>query len=97
MINCRFYLALLLLRTGTLFWRYDREKDQVFGQDPEGHRYPRPISEGFPGVIGPIDTAFYDRRDSHIYFFKKSLVRPDLLLFLLGVHMMPVGMRARVV
>lgn len=33
------------------------------------------ISKGFPGVSGPIDTAFYDRRDSLIYFFKKTLVR----------------------
>ncbi|XP_039991798.1 matrix metallopeptidase-21 [Xiphias gladius] len=59
---------------GTRFWRYDNENDKVFRQDPEGHRYPRLISEGFPGVSSPIDTAFYDRRDSHIYFFKKTLV-----------------------
>ncbi|XP_035520200.1 matrix metallopeptidase-21 [Morone saxatilis] len=59
---------------GTQFWRYDNENDQVFRQDAEGHRYPRLISEGFPGVFGPIDTAFYDRRDSHIYFFKNTLV-----------------------
>ncbi|XP_074475098.1 matrix metallopeptidase-21 [Sebastes fasciatus] len=59
---------------GAQFWRYDNEKDQVFRQDPEGHRYPRLISEGFPGVFGPVDTAFYDRRDSHIYFFKNTLV-----------------------
>ncbi|KAM3592472.1 uncharacterized protein V6R79_019538 [Siganus canaliculatus] len=59
---------------GTQFWRYDNNNDQVFEQDPEGHRYPRLISEGFPGVFGPIDTAFYDRRDSHIYFFKNKLV-----------------------
>ncbi|XP_071318680.1 matrix metallopeptidase-21 [Trachinotus anak] len=59
---------------GTRFWRYDSENDEVFTQDPEGHRYPRLISEGFPGVSGPIDTAFYDRRDSHIYFFKNTLV-----------------------
>nr|XP_046233235.1 matrix metallopeptidase-21 [Scatophagus argus] len=59
---------------GTQFWRYDSENDQVFRQDPEGHRYPRLISEGFPGVFSPIDTAFYDRRDSHIYFFKNALV-----------------------
>lgn len=63
------------MRAGTRFWRYDSEKDQVFRQDPKGRRYPRPISEGFPGVAGPIDTAFYNRRDSHIYFFKNSLVR----------------------
>ncbi|XP_063338908.1 matrix metallopeptidase-21 isoform X2 [Pelmatolapia mariae] len=59
---------------GTQFWRYDSENDQVFGHDSEGHHYPRLISEGFPGVPSPIDTAFYDRRDSHIYFFKNNLV-----------------------
>ncbi|XP_054454611.1 matrix metallopeptidase-21 [Anoplopoma fimbria] len=59
---------------GARFWRYDNENDQAFRQDPEGHRYPRLISEGFPGVFGPIDTAYYDRRDSRIYFFKNSLV-----------------------
>ncbi|KAM7370649.1 hypothetical protein PAMP_010178 [Pampus punctatissimus] len=59
---------------GTQFWRYDNDNDQVFRKDPEGHRYPRLISEGFPGVSGPIDTAIYDRRDSHIYFFKSTLV-----------------------
>uniref|UniRef100_A0A3B4ZJ76 Matrix metallopeptidase 21 n=1 Tax=Stegastes partitus TaxID=144197 RepID=A0A3B4ZJ76_9TELE len=57
----------------TQFWRYDNENDRVFRQDPEGQRYPRLISEGFPGVSGPIDTAFYDRRDSRIYFFKNTL------------------------
>ncbi|XP_017289875.1 matrix metallopeptidase-21 [Kryptolebias marmoratus] len=59
---------------GTQFWRYRIENDQVFIQEPDGHRYPRMISEGFPGVPAPIDTAFYDRRDSHIYFFKGTLV-----------------------
>lgn len=73
--NCCFSYA------GTRFWRYDSENDQVFRKDPEGHRYPRLISEGFPGVIGPIDTAFYDRRDSHIYFFRNSLVRHNSLIF----------------
>lgn len=93
-----------MLYTGTQFWRYDNEKDQVFRQDPEGHRYPRLISQGFPGVIGPIDTAFYDRRDSHIYFFKNNLVRTELLVFF-SVHdklgggglKMHVGKSARVV
>ncbi|XP_056285567.1 matrix metallopeptidase-21 isoform X2 [Pseudoliparis swirei] len=59
---------------GAQFWRYDNENDRAFRQDPEGHRYPRLISEGFPGVFSPIDTAFYDRRDSRIYFFKNTLV-----------------------
>ncbi|XP_041830612.1 matrix metallopeptidase-21 [Melanotaenia boesemani] len=59
---------------GTQFWRYDNENDRMLKQDSEGHQYPRLISEGFPGVPGPIDTAFFDRRDSHIYFFKNSHV-----------------------
>ncbi|XP_035804543.1 matrix metallopeptidase-21 [Amphiprion ocellaris] len=59
---------------GIHFWRYDNENDRVFRQDSEGHHYPRLISEGFPGVSSPIDTAFYDRRDSRIYFFKSTLV-----------------------
>ncbi|KAL2078563.1 hypothetical protein ACEWY4_026248 [Coilia grayii] len=59
---------------GTQFWKYDTENDQVFTEDEEGQHYPRPISEGFPGVPSPIDTAFYDRRDSFIYFFRGALV-----------------------
>lgn len=66
---------MLFLWTGTQFWRYNNENDEVFQQDPEGHRYPMLISKRFPGVSGPIDTAFYDRRDSFIYFFKNTLVR----------------------
>ncbi|XP_028287731.1 matrix metallopeptidase-21 [Parambassis ranga] len=59
---------------GTQFWRYDKENDRAYKQDPEGHHYPRSISKGFPGVSGPIDTAFYDRRDSRIYFFRNTVV-----------------------
>ncbi|XP_041939208.1 matrix metallopeptidase-21 [Alosa sapidissima] len=59
---------------GTQFWRYENENDQVYTEDEEGQRYPRPISAGFPGVPSPIDTAFYDRRDSHVYFFRGALV-----------------------
>ncbi|XP_057682291.1 matrix metallopeptidase-21 [Corythoichthys intestinalis] len=59
---------------GTHFWKYDSETDKVFRQDSEGHRYPRKISDGFPGISGPIDTAVYNRRDSQIYFFKNTLV-----------------------
>uniref|UniRef100_A0A673CKZ0 Matrix metallopeptidase 21 n=1 Tax=Sphaeramia orbicularis TaxID=375764 RepID=A0A673CKZ0_9TELE len=59
---------------GTQFWKYNQDQDQAFTQDQEGWRYPRRISEGFPGVPSPIDTAFYDRRESRIYFFKNSLV-----------------------
>ncbi|MED6236329.1 Matrix metallopeptidase-21 [Ataeniobius toweri] len=59
---------------GLQFWRYDNENDQVFRHDSEGRQYPRLISEGFPGVPSPIDTAFYDRRDSNIYFFRRTQV-----------------------
>ncbi len=68
-------MDVIFVYTGTQFWGYDNENDQVFRRDPEGHHYPRLISEGFPGVFSPIDTAFYDRRDGHIYFFKNTLVR----------------------
>lgn len=70
---CYRWLFIIFL-IGTQFWKYDHEKDQAFTKDSDGHRYPRPISEGFPGVPSPIDTAFYDRRDSHIYFFKGTQV-----------------------
>uniref|UniRef100_A0A3P9IXA2 Matrix metallopeptidase 21 n=1 Tax=Oryzias latipes TaxID=8090 RepID=A0A3P9IXA2_ORYLA len=59
---------------GTQFWRYDNDNDQVLREDSDGRQYPRSISEFFPGVPSPVDTAFYDRRDSHIYFFKNTLV-----------------------
>ncbi|XP_059386292.1 matrix metallopeptidase-21 [Carassius carassius] len=59
---------------GVQYWRYDSENDQVFTEDSDGRSYPRLISEGFPGVSGPVDTAYYDRRDAHIYFFKGSQV-----------------------
>ncbi|GCB71578.1 matrix metallopeptidase-21 [Scyliorhinus torazame] len=59
---------------GTQFWRYDNENDQTYTEDAEGDKYPKLISEGFPGVQGPIDTAFYHNRDQNIYFFKGSNV-----------------------
>lgn len=55
---------------GTQYWRYDNENDHIYTMDTEGNRYPMLISEGFPGVTGPVDAALYDRRDQHIYFFK---------------------------
>ncbi|XP_069467608.1 matrix metalloproteinase-21 [Ambystoma mexicanum] len=59
---------------GTQYWRYDSENDQAYTEDIQGKRYPKLISEGFPNIPSPIDTAFYDRRDQHIYFFKDSYV-----------------------
>ncbi|XP_040189939.1 matrix metalloproteinase-21-like isoform X1 [Rana temporaria] len=61
---------LTLFFKGTQYWRYDNENDRAYKQDPEGITYPRLISEGFPGITGPIDTAFYDRRDRNVYFFR---------------------------
>ncbi|KAK1159302.1 matrix metalloproteinase-21-like [Acipenser oxyrinchus oxyrinchus] len=59
---------------GTLYWRYDPDNDMIFTEDPEGVRYPKLISEGFPGAPSPIDTAFFDKRDRNIYFFRGSQV-----------------------
>ncbi|XP_069833155.1 matrix metalloproteinase-21-like [Dendropsophus ebraccatus] len=61
---------LTLFFKGTQYWRYDNENDRAYVQDPEGHVYPRLISEGFPGIRGPIDTAFYDRKERNVYFFR---------------------------
>ncbi|ELK36821.1 Matrix metalloproteinase-21 [Myotis davidii] len=59
---------------GSRYWRYDSDRDQAYTEDEQGHSYPRLISEGFPGVPSPLDTAFYDRRKQLIYFFKGSWV-----------------------
>nr|XP_023415585.1 matrix metalloproteinase-21 [Loxodonta africana] len=59
---------------GNQYWRYDSDKDQAHTEDEQGDRYPKLISEGFPGIPSPLDTAFYDRRKRLIYFFKGSLV-----------------------
>ncbi|XP_049502565.1 matrix metalloproteinase-21 [Panthera uncia] len=59
---------------GNQYWRYDSDKDQAYTEDEQGRSYPRLISEGFPGIPSPLDTAFYDRRKQLIYFFKESLV-----------------------
>ncbi|XP_067909448.1 matrix metallopeptidase-21 [Heterodontus francisci] len=59
---------------GTQYWRYNSENDQTYTEDTEGNKYPMLISEGFPGVQSPIDTAFYYRTDQNIYFFKGSNV-----------------------
>ncbi|XP_018587138.1 matrix metallopeptidase-21-like [Scleropages formosus] len=55
---------------GTQYWLYDRGAHRTVTQDPEGQRYPRGISEGFPGVTGPLDTAMFSHHTGLIYFFK---------------------------
>ncbi|XP_008056171.1 matrix metalloproteinase-21 [Carlito syrichta] len=59
---------------GNQYWSYDSEEDQAHTADERGRRYPRLISEGFPGVPSPLDTAFFERRQQLIYFFQESLV-----------------------
>ncbi|XP_029451624.1 matrix metalloproteinase-21-like [Rhinatrema bivittatum] len=56
---------------GTQYWRYDNEKDIAYTMDVEGNKYPRLITEGFAGVFSTIDTAFFDKRDGNIYFFRE--------------------------
>lgn len=60
--------------SGNQYWRYDSENDQAHTEDEQGRSYPKLISEGFPGIPSPLDTAFYERRQQLIYFFKESLV-----------------------
>ncbi|XP_041053774.1 matrix metalloproteinase-21-like isoform X1 [Carcharodon carcharias] len=55
---------------GTTYWQYDNDNDRVYTEDPQGNRYPRPISHGFPGIDGPIDTIYFEKRDHCLYFFK---------------------------
>ncbi|XP_067851988.1 matrix metalloproteinase-21-like [Heptranchias perlo] len=59
---------------GTLYWHYDPINDMAFTQDAHGTSYPKLISEGFPGAPSPIDTAYFDRRDRNIYFFRGNEV-----------------------
>ncbi|XP_030046740.1 matrix metalloproteinase-21 [Microcaecilia unicolor] len=59
---------------GTQYWRYDNENDKAYTMDPEGNKYPRLITEGFIGVFSTIDTAFFDKRDNNIYFFREHNV-----------------------
>ncbi|XP_038641427.1 matrix metalloproteinase-21-like [Scyliorhinus canicula] len=59
---------------GTQYWRYDSVNDRAYTEDPRGVRYPKLISSGFPGMSGPIDAAFFDRRDQCIYFFQEGTV-----------------------
>ncbi|XP_074088300.1 matrix metalloproteinase-21 isoform X2 [Macrotis lagotis] len=59
---------------GNHYWRYDGDNDRAFTKDERGKSYPQLISEGFPGIPSPLDTAFYDRRTQFIYFFRESLV-----------------------
>ncbi|XP_036382065.1 matrix metalloproteinase-21-like [Megalops cyprinoides] len=55
---------------GTQYWRYNRDADQTFIKDGEAERYPQCISEGFPGIAGPLDTAVFLQQRRLIYFFK---------------------------
>ncbi|XP_069755169.1 matrix metalloproteinase-21-like isoform X2 [Narcine bancroftii] len=55
---------------GTQYWHYDPVNDMAYTQDAQGNSYPKLISEGFPNIPNPIDTAYFDRNDRNIYFFR---------------------------
>uniref|UniRef100_A0A4W3K862 Matrix metalloproteinase-21-like n=1 Tax=Callorhinchus milii TaxID=7868 RepID=A0A4W3K862_CALMI len=59
---------------GTQYWRYDSNRDMGFTEDVQGSRYPKLIRDGFPGAPSPMDTAYFDRRDNNIYFFRGDQV-----------------------
>ncbi|XP_064203624.1 matrix metalloproteinase-21-like isoform X1 [Anguilla rostrata] len=59
---------------GIQYWRYDNGADQTFSQDAEGLAYPRRISDGFPGIAGPLDTAAFLWQLGLVYFFKGAQV-----------------------
>ena len=80
--NVEMNVLLLWCPAGTQYWRYDPDNDMIFTEDPEGVRYPKLISEGFPGAPSPIDTAFFDKRDRNIYFFRGSQVSRISLIYL---------------
>lgn len=67
-------VAFFVWLSGMQYWKYDSDRDQAHTEDEQGNTYPRLISEGFPGIPSPLDTAFYDRRKQLIYFFRGSLV-----------------------
>lgn len=73
---------------GTQYWRYDSENDQAYTEDPQGEAYPKLISDGFPEIPSPIDSAFFDKRDHNIYFFRGNNVRnySDLIQFITTVN-----------
>ncbi|KAG9354813.1 hypothetical protein JZ751_001526 [Albula glossodonta] len=55
---------------GTQYWRYNSEAGQTFTQDPMGLQYPQRISDGFPGIAGPLDTVVFLHHLHLVYFFK---------------------------
>ncbi|XP_051888834.1 LOW QUALITY PROTEIN: matrix metalloproteinase-21-like [Pristis pectinata] len=56
---------------GTLYWQYDNDNDRVYSEDPQGNRFPRPIAQAFPGIEGPIDTVYFDKRDHCLYLLQR--------------------------
>ncbi|KAM9310941.1 matrix metalloproteinase-21-like [Gastrophryne carolinensis] len=59
---------------GTQVWRYDPEKDIAYTEDWKRNKYPQLIAEAFPGVLAPIDAAFFDKKERVIYFFRENNV-----------------------
>ncbi|XP_053575424.1 matrix metalloproteinase-21-like [Bombina bombina] len=60
--------------SGVHFWKFDGDGGRVFSADSQRHRFPQPIERGFPGISGPIDTAYYNRTAQTVYFFTGNMV-----------------------
>nr|XP_033783722.1 matrix metalloproteinase-21-like isoform X1 [Geotrypetes seraphini]XP_033783723.1 matrix metalloproteinase-21-like isoform X1 [Geotrypetes seraphini] len=59
---------------GTQIWRYDPHNDMTFTDDAQGNRYPKLITEVFPGSPSPVDATFFDKRRSLVYLFRGNNV-----------------------
>ena len=71
----KYYSFEIHLCTGTQYYKYNSEADEVY----EG--WPRLISDDFgpkddqsEGVPDNLDSVFFDMRDRNIYFFKGEYV-----------------------
>nr|XP_014353447.1 PREDICTED: matrix metalloproteinase-21-like [Latimeria chalumnae] len=78
---------------GTQVWRFDPQRNMAYTEDSYGNRYPKLISDEFPGVSGPVDTAFYDLRTNLIYFFKGN----DVTAFSVGRNQIERGYPKRII
>ncbi|XP_075715660.1 matrix metalloproteinase-21-like [Rhinoderma darwinii] len=57
---------------GAHVWIYHKS-ERIFG-DSQGLKVPQLIHERFPGITGPIDTAFFNYTQKSIYFFTGLMV-----------------------
>lgn len=67
-------LTTIDLKTGDKYIEYDNKNDRAKIFNKHGQRYPRRISDDFPGIPYPIDTVFYKWDEGLLYFFKGEYV-----------------------